>query len=91
MSKIDKIICSKIKTIREKSGYTQQDIAAFLDMDPAKVRLMEKGLEFPSATKIYYLCFILDCNPNELYPPLKKGNKQDMKVAVKELMKKLCA
>lgn len=91
MSKIDKIICNKIRAIREKSGYTQNDIADFLDMDLVKVKLMEGGLEFPSATKIFYLCFILDCSPNELYPPLKKGNKQDMKVAIKELMKKLCA
>lgn len=91
MSKIDKIICNKIKTIREKSGYTQQNIADFLGMDLVKVKLMEQGLEFPSATKIYYLCFILDCNPNEIFPPIRKGNKQDMKAAVKELMKKLCA
>lgn len=90
MTKIDKIICNNIKAIREKSGYSQQDIADFLDMDLVKVRLMENGQEFPSPTKIYYLCFILDCNPNDLFPPVRNGGKEDMKVAVKELMKKLC-
>lgn len=91
MSKIDKIICNKIKVIREKSGYTQQDIADLLDTTLVKVKLMERGVDSISATKIFYLCFILDCNPNDLFPPIRKGNKQDMKVVVIELMKKLCA
>jgi transcriptional regulator with XRE-family HTH domain len=92
MSKIDKIISNKLKALREKSGYSQQDIADFLDITLVRIKLMESGIDTIPATLIYYLCFILDCSPNELFPPLKKpeGRKQEMRLAVKDLIKKLC-
>lgn len=93
MSKIDKIISNNIKIIREKAGYSQQDIADFLDLPVVRIRLIELGIDTISVTNLYYLSYILDCTPNELYPPLKLpkgGRKQEMKAAIKDLLKRIC-
>jgi transcriptional regulator with XRE-family HTH domain len=93
MSKIDKIISNKIKTLREKAGYTQQDVADFMGMELVRIKLIEQGGYTLSPTNIYHLCFILDCKPDEMFPPLKNPKserKQEMKEAIKEIIKKLC-
>lgn len=93
MSKIDKIVSNKLKTFREKAGYSQQDIADFLDLPLVRIKLIEHGIDTVSVTNLFYLCFILDCSPNEIFPPLNKphaGRKQEMRAAVKDLLKKVC-
>lgn len=93
MSKIDKIISNRFKTLREKAGYTQQDIADLMGMELVRIKIIEQGRHPISATNIYYLCFILNCKPDELFPPIKNtklGRKQDIKAVIKDVIKKLC-
>lgn len=94
MSKIDKIISNRLKALREKAGYSQQDIADFMGMELVRIKIIEQGMHPISATNIYYLCFILNCKPDELFPPInnpKPERKQELKEAIKDVIKKLCA
>jgi len=40
-------IGARIKAARERAGYTQEDLAAELDMSPTHISVLERGLKTP--------------------------------------------
>lgn len=93
MSKaIDKAIAINFLKLRQRAGFTQQDIADILECTRVNVVRMEKGLNGFTATTIFKLCCIFDCNPNDLFPPIPKTRKtaiQTQKIILKSEIKKL--
>jgi transcriptional regulator with XRE-family HTH domain len=94
MSKIDKIISANLKSLRVKSGLSQEEMAEILGCTPTRLYLMERGLHVISATTIFHLCFILNCNVDQVFPPVRikgAGRKKEIRMALKEIIKRLAA
>ncbi len=92
MSKIDKIISANLKRLREQSGMSQEAMAEILGCSRAKLCLMENGLDTITPTTIFHLCFILNCNIDQVFPPVKiKGQdrKREIRMALKEIIKRV--
>lgn len=91
MSKIDKIISANLKRLREKSGMSQQSMAEILGCSRSKLSCIEKGLDTISPTTIFHLCFILNCDVDQVFPPVKvgRGRKRDIRMALKEIIKRV--
>ena len=56
----------KLKVLREKKNYSQEDIASKLEIKPQEVENWEKGTSEPDITMIKKLCNILDCSLSSL-------------------------
>ena len=50
------MICDKIKELREKSGYSQSQLAKKLDVTRSSVNAWEMGLSTPTTQYIVALC-----------------------------------
>lgn len=90
MGKIDKLISINMKKLREKSGYTQQDIADILECTRVNVVRMEKGLGGFTATTIFTLSCIFECTPSDLFPPIPKTKQKRLDIhkhQIKEALK----
>ena len=61
---------TKIKNLRDlriKAGYSQAQIADFLQIGNSTAFRMEKGMCHPTLAQIITLCKVLDCTPAQLY------------------------
>ena len=56
----------KLKFLREKKGYTQEEIAHKLNISRQSISKYENGINEPDIETIKKLCNILDCSLNEL-------------------------
>lgn len=78
----------KFKFLREKRGYTQEEIAHKLNISRQSISKYENGINEPDIETIKKLCNILDCSLNELLDDnhelitskLKKINKREKKL-----------
>lgn len=59
-------IGGNIRRCRMQRGAKQTDFAKLLDMDYQNYSKMERGIYFPSLSKLLYICLILEKTPNEL-------------------------
>ena len=57
---------SKIKTLREKAGLKQADLARKLNVGQSAVSMWETGLAMPRTDKLPELAEILGCTVDEL-------------------------
>lgn len=71
---------TKIKNLRYlriKAGYSQAQIADFLQIGNSTAFRMEKGMCHPTLAQIITLCKVLDCTPAQLYAlQCDKDNRQ---------------
>lgn len=56
----------KLKTLREQSGMNKRQLADMLDVTPASVSHMEKGIRKPSFEILVKLCGIFNVPADEL-------------------------
>ena len=56
----------KLKALREKRGYTQEEVAIKLNISRQSVSKWENGINEPDIENIKKICSILDCSLNEL-------------------------
>lgn len=73
MSKLNQYIGAKVRALREAKGWTQEILGELLEMDRVSVTNMESGRHGLSPIKIFTACTVLHCTPNDLFPPIQKG------------------
>lgn len=69
---LQKKIGKKIKELREKRGLTQEELASACGWVRVSVVQLEKGIGNPPLVKIWLLCCALNCNPNDIFPTVRK-------------------
>ncbi|MBR4892600.1 MAG: helix-turn-helix transcriptional regulator [Clostridia bacterium] len=57
---------SKIIELRKIKGYTQKQLAEFLQISPTRLNYWEKDKREPDLFNILKLCEVLDISPDEL-------------------------
>jgi transcriptional regulator with XRE-family HTH domain len=70
------VICEKLKSLREKHGYTQQEVADALNMSQNAYSLLENGITKLDVERLFAIAefykvsvqYLLDISP----PPKKK-------------------
>lgn len=73
MSKLNQYIGAKIRALREAKGWSQEILGELIDMDRVSVTNMESGRHGLNAIKMFTACTVLNCTPNDLFPPIQKG------------------
>jgi transcriptional regulator with XRE-family HTH domain len=66
MDNLDKQIGEKLKTLREKKGYTMREVAELIEIDHTYISKIEKG-KIPSLEKLKKLCSIYDVPVSYLF------------------------
>lgn len=60
------LLCSRIRALRVKAGYTQIELAALLGISQAAYSRLEKGEVEISVTKLMDICAIYGVRPTTL-------------------------
>ncbi len=68
----DRSIGNNLKYLREKSGYKQTTLVRELqllgyDISIYSYNRIEKGIQNPTVSLLFYLCRIFSCDMNELF------------------------
>lgn len=58
---------SRIKEARSRAGFTQEQLAALLEVSKGAVGNYENDTNYPKAEMVTRLCAVLKCDPNYLY------------------------
>jgi len=56
----------KIRSIRKKKGFTQEELAGLIDMDPRSIIDIEMGNRNPTLQTLYRLCKALKVKSSDL-------------------------
>lgn len=77
MYQIKKLLGTKIKTIRNQKGITQEYFAEKIGISPRSVSFIENGKNYPSPETLSAICEVLDIEPYKLflYPKEKSVNE----------------
>lgn len=73
-----------IKSFRTKQGYSQDQLAKFLDLTRSSVVNIEKGRQRPPLHTVYDLAVFFDIDIKNLLPSKDKKQLIDLKKSVKE-------
>ena len=60
------LLCSRIRSLRMKAGYTQMELAERIGISQAAYSRLEKGEVEVSITKLMELCAIYGVRPTDL-------------------------
>ena len=60
------LIAKRIQQERKRKGFTQQDLADFIDSSANYISEVERGIKEPGITIMYRICVALDISLNEL-------------------------
>lgn len=72
-----KNIGKRIKLARNKTKYTQEDLAEKLSLSPRYISQLERGIAFGSASTIVNLCKALNISSNFLFNDLIKNDSSE--------------
>lgn len=61
-----------LSSARREKGLTQEEVAEFLNLSRASITNTEAGRHMPVFEDMYKLCCLYDIQPNDLFPPIKK-------------------
>ena len=61
-----KTVGFRIKTIREKRGLTQEDLAALIDISPTHISVIERGLKIPRLDTFIAIANVLEVSADTL-------------------------
>lgn len=67
---VNKEIALRVKKYRDKSGYSQENIADMIGVSRVNYVNMESGRQNWKTDYIYTLCRIFNCKPTNLFPPI---------------------
>ena len=83
--KIDKkAVGRRIKQLRLKKGYTQEELAKLIDAGKSSVSNWENGIETPTGWRLFQLLNELELSIHEL---LYGENKEDIEYIYKQVIK----
>ncbi|MFR1671950.1 MAG: helix-turn-helix domain-containing protein [Candidatus Gastranaerophilaceae bacterium] len=73
MYQIKKLLGSKIKSIRNQQGITQEYFAEKIGISPRSVSFIENGKNYPAPETLAVICDVLNIEPYKLFlfPPEK--------------------
>lgn len=75
---LSKYIGEKIRYYRKKQKITQEQLGKRIDASKARISNYETGYRSPQQDDLFALAEALDISINDLFPPIKKGNNNDI-------------
>lgn len=67
MSSLKSKFGKRIKELRKSNGYTQEEVAEMIGIEPTNLSKMENGLHFPQSEKLEKLANVFKVNVMELF------------------------
>ena len=67
MSSLKSKFGKRIKELRKANGYTQEDVAEKIGLEPTNLSKMENGLHFPQSEKLEKLANVFNINVMDLF------------------------
>lgn len=86
---IKEAFAKRLKEIRKKRGYTQEELAELVDVAPRHISFIETAKSFPSTDLIERLCKILKINYNELFRFDETFSRKELLENISEITKRL--
>jgi len=85
-------IGARIKAARERAGYTQEDLAAELDMSPTHISVLERGLKTPKLETLVRIANTLHVSTDMLLQDVatyaSDGIASELSMAIAKLPRK---
>lgn len=82
MSSLKSKFGKRIKELRKSNGYTQEDVAEKIGIEPTNLSKMENGLHFPQSEKLEKLAKVFKISVMELF---NFEHFQDKELLLKEI------
>lgn len=79
---LKKAFGQQLKLLRIERGYTQENLAEKINLNPRQISKIETGEHLPSAQTIEKICDILDVLPQELFSGCSKNQHNTNKELV---------
>lgn len=67
MTTIPEIVATNIKKRRQELGWTQAQLAEYLELHPTFVGSIERGVKFPSTVTLEKICEVMRVRPYALF------------------------
>ena len=64
---IKKLLGKRIKEIRKAKGFTQEQVAEIIGMEPASLSNIENGRYYPTSDNLEKIIKVLEVKPSDLY------------------------
>lgn len=85
-------IGARIKIARERAGYTQEDLAAELDMSPTHISVLERGVKAPKLETLVRIANTLRVSTDMLLQDVatysSDGIASELSIAISKLPRK---
>lgn len=73
-----KAVGRRIKTIRLKKGYTQEELGRIIEAEKSSISNWENGVELPTGWRLFQLLDALELSINELFYGAAKKDIQEL-------------
>lgn len=83
MSSLKSKFGKRIKELRKSNGYTQEEVAEKIGIEPTNLSKMENGLHFPQSEKLEKLANLFNINIMDLFD---FEHFQEKEVLIKEII-----
>jgi len=74
----------RVKELRKSKGYTQEQIAELIGIEPPNISKLEKGIHFPLPENIEKLAKALNSNIQDLFDFEHFEDKNNLKIKLQE-------
>lgn len=85
-------IGARIKAARERAGYTQEDLAAELDMSPTHISVLERGVKAPKLETLVRIANTLHVSTDMLLQDVatyaNDGISSELSISISKLPRK---
>ncbi len=78
----------RLKEIRKKRGFTQEELAEAVEVAPRHISFIETAKSFPSADLIERLCKTLNINYSELFKSDNEFSREELIENIVAIIKK---
>lgn len=85
-TKGDKTFGLRIKELREKKKFTQEQLAEILDIDSRSLSRIETGMSFTTIEKLKKLANALDVDIQDLFYVEQSSNKEELILKINTLL-----
>lgn len=85
-SKGDKKLGARIKELREKKNYTQEQLAEMLELDARSLSRIETGVSFTTIDRLKKMADIFDVELKELFATDHYDDKQQLIKKINQLL-----
>jgi len=85
-------IGARIRAAREKAGFTQEELAAAIDISPTHISVIERGIKIPKLETLINIANALDVSSDMLLQDVvnksSDGLASELSVSISKLTKK---